>query len=163
MNQSVPWESYRGDLKKVALSFLTFHTKKIFLLFLKVGTETDRLDIFIYWQIEYMKKEVGVLLATFNQLSKPFLSKIVCYIWFHGGDAWSAWSDFPGLGCMNSCTGHNWNASPLMCWHVLFEVTPLCEGRGTMGAMKGLVEWALSMCLLRICALVEEYSHCLQL
>ena len=88
-----------------------------------------------------MKKEVGVLLATFNQLPKPFLSKIVCYIWFHGGDAWSAWSDFPGLGCMNSCTGHNWNASPLMCWHVLFEVTPLCEGRGTMGAMKGLFPW----------------------
>ena len=83
-----------------------------------------------------MKKEVGVLLATFNQLSKPFLSKIVCYIWFHGGDAWSAWSDFPGLGCMNSCTGHNWNASPL---NVLTCVTPLCEG--TMGAMKWFVPW----------------------
>ena len=24
-----------------------------------------------------------------------------------------------------------------MCWHVLSEVTPLCEGKGTMGAMKG--------------------------
>ena len=28
-----------------------------------------------------------------------------------------------------------------MCLHVLFEVTPLCEGRGTMGAMKGLFRW----------------------
>ena len=44
-----------------------------------------------------MKKEVGVLLATFNQLSKLFLPEIVCHIWFHGGDAkasdyvWSFW------------------------------------------------------------------------
>ena len=30
---------------------------------------------------------------------------------------------------------------PWMCWHLLFEVTPLCEGRGTMGAMKGLFPW----------------------
>ena len=30
---------------------------------------------------------------------------------------------------------------PWMCWHVLFEVAPLCEGRGTMGAFKGLLPW----------------------
>ena len=34
---------------------------------------------------------------------------------------------------------------PLMCWHVLFEVTPLCEGRGTNGCIERAFprnEWA---------------------
>ena len=110
-------------------------------------TELDLSFIFKSWHQDWSIRHFYILTyidINIDQLSKPFLPKIVCYIWFHGGDAWSAWSDFPGLGCMNSCTGHNWNASPLnVLTCALWSGPSVCvkEEVQCMGAMIGLFTW----------------------
>ena len=54
--------------------------------------------------------------------------------------------------CMNSCTGHSWNASPLnvLSCHVLLEVTTCCAGIGALSSTEWFFPWMSGQVLLEI-------------
>ena len=153
MSHSIPWESHQGDLKKVIFKFFT--QKKIFLIFISRAPKSKN---GLFLEVEKLPAWVFAFLA-----SKGFLTSVGKHVIFQ-----SAWPPareaalIAGKGFLSRMLQHvfldiisldAWivvlitteKPLPWMCCYVLFDVTPLREGRGTMGAIKWHFPWMVSI------------------